>query len=118
MPYKHVLAAVDLSSESAQVLEKARAPAGSHGAKLSLITIVKPFTHAYGGLDMAPMADGSFEEEASKQATQQLEDNGKIYGVDRADVHEFYGKRCAARCWLRCAGRSGESVRLTRVYGI
>ncbi len=88
MPYKHVLAAVDLSSESAQVLEKARATAGSHGAKLSLITVVKPFTHAYGGLDMA---DGSFEEEALKQATQQLEDNGKIYGVDCADVHVKIG---------------------------
>ncbi len=91
MPYKHVLAAVDLSSESAQVLEKARATAGSHGAKLSLITVVKPFTHAYGGLDMAPMADGSFEEEALKQATQQLEENGKIYGVDCADVHVKIG---------------------------
>ena len=88
MPYKHVLAAVDLSSESAQVLERARATAGSHGAKLSLITVVKSFTHAYGGLDMA---DGSFEEEALKQATQQLEDNGKIYGVDRADVHVKVG---------------------------
>ncbi len=88
MPYKHVLAAVDLSSESAQVLEKARATAGSQGAKLSLITVVKPFTHAYAGLDMAPI---SFEEEALNQATQQLEDNGKIYGVDCADVHVKVG---------------------------
>ena len=86
MPYKHVLAAVDLSSESAQVLEKARATADRYGAKLSLITVVKPFAHAYGGLDMLSMADG-FEEEALKQATQQLEDNGKIYGVDLVDVH-------------------------------
>ena len=88
MPYKHVLAAVDLSSESAQVLEKARTTADSHGTKLSLITVVKPFTHAYAGLDMAPI---SFEEEALNQATQQLEDNGKIYGVDRADVHVKVG---------------------------
>jgi len=91
MPYKHVLAAVDLSSESAQVLEKARATADSHGAKLSLITVVKPFTHAYGGLDMTAMANDSFEEDALKQATRQLEDNGKIHGVDLVDVHVKVG---------------------------
>ena len=87
MPYKHVLAAVDLSSESAQVLEKARATADRYGAKLSLITVVKPFTHVYGGLDLVPMPEGSFEEKALKRATRQLEDNGKIYGVDLVDVH-------------------------------
>ena len=93
MPCKHLLAAVDLSDESAQVLEKARATADSHGAKLSLVTVVKPITQAYGGLDMAPIAkgSGSFEEEAFKQASQQMWDKAIVYRVDHADVHVKVG---------------------------
>ena len=93
MPYKHVLAAVDLSDESAQVLEKARATADSHDAKLSLLTVVKPFAHAYGGLDMAPLTKGSdsFEEEAFKQASQQLWDKAIIHRVDPMNIHVKVG---------------------------
>ncbi len=93
MPYKHVLTAVDLSDEAAQVLEKARAIADSHGAKLSLITVVKPFIQAYGGLDMVPLTKGSdsFEEDAFKQASQQLWDKAIIYRVDHADVYVKVG---------------------------
>ena len=93
MPYEHVLAAVDLSDESAQVLEKARAVADNHGAKLSLISVVKPLTQVYGGMDMAPIANGSlsFEKEALKQASQQLRDNGASYRVDGVDVHARLG---------------------------
>ena len=93
MPYKHVLAAVDLSDESAGVLEKARATADSHGAKLSLISIVKPLTQVYAGLDLVPISNSkiSFEAEALKQASQQLRGDSKIYRVDHADVHVKVG---------------------------
>ena len=56
MAYKHVLAAVDLSEESAQVLDKARAQADQAGAKLSVVSVVKPLTQVYGGIDVAPLA--------------------------------------------------------------
>ena len=49
MAYKHVMAAVDLSDEANQVLEEAKQIAADHGAKLSLITVVKPLTQVYGG---------------------------------------------------------------------
>ncbi len=93
MPYKHVLAAIDLSDESSQVLEKARATADSHDAKLSLITVVKPFTQAYGGLDMVPLAkgSGSFEEEAFRRASQQMRDHVKSYLVDPVNIHVKVG---------------------------
>jgi universal stress protein A len=93
MSYKHVLAAVDFSDESAQVLEKARVAADSHGAKLSLIRVVRPLAQVYGGLNMALIADGSisFEEEALRQATEQLRDNGKIYRVEAENVHVKIG---------------------------
>ena len=93
MPYKHVLCSVDLSEESAQVLDKARDAAQNNGAKLSLLTIVKPLTQVYGGLDMAPVASGaiSFEEEALKQAAAQLQDLGAKYGVAAEDTHVVLG---------------------------
>ncbi len=93
MPYKHVLAAVDLSSEAAQVLEKARTIADSYGAKLSLITVVKIFSHAYGGLDMVPLTkgSGSFEEEACMRASQQMRDQVKSYRVDPVNIHVKVG---------------------------
>ncbi len=93
MLYKHLLAAVDLSDKSAQVLEKERATADSHGAKLSLISIVKPLTQVYAGLGLVPIANSkiSFEAEALKQASQRLRDDSKIYRVDHADVHVKVG---------------------------
>jgi len=93
MPYQHVLAAVDLSEESIQVLDKARDAAQNNGARLSLLTVVKPLTQVYGGLDMAPIASGavSFEEEALKQARAQLRDLGTRYGVAEENIHVVLG---------------------------
>lgn len=93
MPYKHVLAAVDLSEESSQVLDKARDAAKNNGAKLSLLTVVKPLTQVYGGLDMAPVSSGavSFEEEAMNQAREQLRDLGGRYGIAEKDIHVVLG---------------------------
>ncbi|MCZ6710331.1 MAG: universal stress protein [Gammaproteobacteria bacterium] len=93
MTYKHVLAAVDLSEEAEQVLKKAQATARSDDARLSVLTVVKPLTQVYGGLDMAPVASGtvSFEEEALKQALTQLTDLGARYGVAEQDIHVVLG---------------------------
>jgi len=93
MPYQHVLAAVDLSEESIQVLDKARDAAQNNGARLSLLTVVKPLTQVYGGLDMAPIASGavSFEEEALKQARAQLRDLGTRYGIAEENIHVVLG---------------------------
>jgi universal stress protein A len=93
MAYKHVLAAVDLSEESVQVLEKALDVARNDGARLSVLNVVKPLTQVYGGLDMAPIASGaiSFEEEALKQARSQLTDLGARYGVAEQDIHVVLG---------------------------
>jgi universal stress protein A len=93
MGYKHILAAIDLSEESAQVLDKARAVADLTGAVLSLVTVVKPLTQVYGGLDVAPLASGgvSFEDQAMKQATAQVNDLGERYQVDQTRRHILVG---------------------------
>jgi universal stress protein A len=93
MAYKHVMAAVDLSDEANQVLEEAKRVAEDHGAKLSLITVVKPLTQVYGGLDMAAYTQASvnFEREAQSQAVEQLKSVGAGIGVAGEDVHAVIG---------------------------
>lgn len=93
MAYKHVLAAVDLSEEADQVLSEAKQIAEDHGAKLSLITVVKPLTQVYGGLDMAAYTQASvnFEREAQAQAVEQLKTLGAGIGVAPEDAHAVIG---------------------------
>lgn len=93
MAYKHVMAAVDLSEEANQVLNEAKKIAEDHGAKLSLISVVKPLTQVYGGLDMAAYTQASvnFEREAQNQAVEQLKKLGAGVGVAAEDVHAVIG---------------------------
>ena len=93
MPYKQVLAAVDLSPESTQVLERAKEQADRHGARLSVVTIVKPLTQVYGGIDIAPLAGSavSFEEQALEAAGSQLRQLAERYEVAGPDVHVLLG---------------------------
>ena len=88
MGYKHVLAAVDLSDEANQVLREAKQVADEHGAKLSIISVVKPLTQVYGGLDMAAYTQASvnFEREAQTQAVEKLKTVGAELGVAADDV--------------------------------
>ncbi len=93
MTYQHVFAAVDLTDEADQVLEKATAVAESNGARLSIVTVVKPLAQVYSGLDLAPLANGSasFEEEATRQATEKLQKICEQYNADKRDVHVRVG---------------------------
>ena len=93
MSYENLLVAVDLSSESRAVLDAAKAVTAKTGGRIHLVTVVKPLTHVYGGLDMAPIASGtvSFEEEATTQARRQLENLAEEYGSNKADVHVILG---------------------------
>lgn len=93
MAYQHILAAVDLSPESEQVLARAREEADRHQARLSVVSIVKPLTQVYGGIDIAPLAGSavSFEEQALEVAGAQLRDLGGKYKVAAADTHVLLG---------------------------
>ncbi|MGI9324420.1 MAG: universal stress protein [Pseudomonadales bacterium] len=89
MSYQHVLAAIDLSEESTQVLVRAKEVADNHNAKLSVITVIKPLSQVYGGLSMAPLANASvsFEEQAIAQAKTRLADLAGTYQIAAADTH-------------------------------
>jgi len=93
MVYRHVLAAVDVSEEAGEVLERARSLADEHKAQLSVCTVVRPLTHVYGGLDMMAYTQASvnFEQEALVQARAQLETQAGRFGIAADDVHVSIG---------------------------
>jgi universal stress protein A len=92
MAYRHVLAAVDLSEESLQVLDRARAEADQHEARLSLLSVVKPLTQVYGGMDIAPLAAaGSLQEQALEQAEARVRDLAGRYRIAAEDAHVLLG---------------------------
>jgi universal stress protein A len=92
MAYRHILAAVDLSEESLQVLDRARVEADQHEARLSLLSVVKPLTQVYGGIDIAPLAGvGSLQEQALEQAEARLQDLAGRYRVAAEDAHVLLG---------------------------
>jgi universal stress protein A len=97
MGSRHVLAAVDLSEEAAQVLDKARDIAAASGATLSVVSVVRPILQVYGALDMAPIAIGgiSFEQQALDQATTQIRTLGARYGIPEPRAHVFLGTPAA-----------------------
>lgn len=93
MAYHHVMAAVDLSEESGEVLDRARLLADQHRARMSLCSVVKPLTHVYGGLDMMAytQAGVTFEEQALEQARTRLGELAQRYQVAAADAHVSLG---------------------------
>ncbi|HEY5644492.1 MAG TPA: universal stress protein [Pseudomonadales bacterium] len=93
MAYSNILIAIDLSEESREVLDAAKVIASRTSARLHLLTVIKPLSHVYGGLDMAPISSGtiSFEEEAAAQARQQLQTLAQEYGIKPGDVHVVLG---------------------------
>ena len=93
MSFKQVLVAVDLSEEAGEVLKAARCVAEEGDAKLTSVTVVKPFTLAYGSLDLVPLTNGSivFEEEAMKRARLQLNEMCREYEIANEDANVRLG---------------------------
>ena len=112
MGYQHVLAAVDLSDEAKQVLREAKQVAEEHGAKLSIISVVKPLTQVYGGLDMAAYTQASvnFEHEAQAQAVEKLRADGAELGVAADDVRRIPRIPPTCRSWRGRGRRRGRGA--------
>lgn len=69
--YKHIIAGLDLSEESPQVLTKAVDLAQTCGATLSIAHVIEPLTFAYGG-DM-PVDLSEVQEQLQLKAEQELQ---------------------------------------------
>lgn len=77
--YTHLLVAVDLTEESAHVLEQASLIAKAFNARISLIHVLEPLSFAYGG-DI-PMDLTQLQEQLAEEATKQL--------AKLADTHQI-----------------------------
>lgn len=91
--YQRLLSAVDLSDETAQVLDIAQTVASEHSAELHITHVIKPFQHAYAGVNPATLADVGiqFEHEAASQAQQQLTSIASERGLDATSVSVQHG---------------------------
>ncbi|MFU8815916.1 MAG: universal stress protein [Pseudomonadales bacterium] len=72
--YRRVLAAIDLSDESSQVLDVAQHLGDKEHAQINVVHVIKPFHHAYAGINPATLSDVGlrFEQEADQQARAEL----------------------------------------------
>lgn len=77
--YQHILAAVDLSGESDDVLKKALTQAKANQAKLTVIYVVEPLSFAYGG-DL-PLDLSGIQAEITEQAELRLNKLVAAYSV-------------------------------------
>ena len=89
MGYKQVLVAVDLTDEADEVLAAARGVVADDDTRVTVVTVIKPLTNVYGGLDMvATVGTGivTFEQEAKKQAEERLGALKEEYKFDEVKV--------------------------------
>ena len=91
--YKHILAAVDVTEEAKEILDKAKQTANDNNATLSIVTVIRPLTHAYTDMEVAGLAAAAlnFEAEARASVDQSLGDLCATYGVDKAHRHVTFG---------------------------
>jgi universal stress protein A len=83
MGYGKILAAVDLTDETADVLERARELAEHYKAELSLLTVVRTLNQAYGGFDVATLSADTalIERELVRQAEAHVRSHADRIGV-------------------------------------
>lgn len=88
--YKKILVAIDLSDDSAQIVLRALAVAGSSGAELHLIHVIEPLSFAYGG-DI-PMDFSGIQDEIHQQASAQLKRFGDLHQISHDNQHIVLGR--------------------------
>lgn len=88
--YSRILMAVDLSDDSGEVAERARAIVAANAAELHVIHVIEPLSFAYGG-DI-PMDFSGIQDEIQQQATQQLETFANANGIAAENRHVVLGQ--------------------------
>ncbi|SFM24591.1 universal stress protein [Marinobacter zhejiangensis] len=119
--YKKVLAAIDLTEEAPQVINKAADIAKVHGAELILVHVVEPVGYAYGG-DI-PMDLTELQDQLDAAAKEQLANYGNTHGVTadnqivavgrpESEIHRLQEDRNADLIVVGSHGRSGIQLLL------
>lgn len=87
--YTHIMVGLDLSSDSKQIMEKAKFLANAVNAKISIAHIIEPLLFTYGG-DI-PMDISSIQDQIHTQAQLDLQKIGQEFSVSEADQHISIG---------------------------
>lgn len=119
--YTHIIAGLDLSEESPQVLEKAAELAKACGASLSVAHVIEPLTFAYGG-DM-PVDLSEVQEQLQLKAEQELQrlagqiehpiqQEHVLVGQPATELHHLAGQENADLIIVGSHGRKGFALLL------
>lgn len=88
--YTTILVAIDLSDDSARVVERGMAIAANNSARLHIIHVIEPLSFAYGG-DI-PMDFSGIQDEIHQQAKAQLQRFSQANAIDEQHQHLLLGK--------------------------
>lgn len=88
--YNKILAAIDLTEESDQVIERARDLANLYNCTLDIVHVIEPLGYAYGG-DI-PMDLTAVQQQLEDHAKAYLEKAGQIYQVAVNQQHVIIGR--------------------------
>lgn len=112
--YRHLLAAVDLSAESDQVVRRAVALRAKCGARLSLVHVVEYVPMAYSG-DLALPDDFNLEQELLAVARRRMAELGERLGVAEEDRYVVLGS--TAKEILRIVREQGMDLIVLGSHG-
>lgn len=111
--YKHIIAGLDLSEESPQVLERAAQLAQTCGATLSVAHVIEPLTFAYGG-DM-PVDLSEVQEQLQLKAEQELRRLANLTDYSIRQEHVLVGQPATELHHL--AGQEGADLIIVGSHG-
>ncbi|MBT5483980.1 MAG: universal stress protein [Gammaproteobacteria bacterium] len=89
--FKNILVAVDLSQDSAIVLDKARSMAKQNEAELSIVHVIEPIAVGYA-VEVTSVDIEGLHEEVTKQAKISLNEMGDLIGVPPGRLHTVLGQ--------------------------
>lgn len=89
--YKNILVAVDLTKDSAIILDKARAIAKQYEAELSMIHVIEPIAVGYA-VEVTSVDIEGLHEEVTQQAKSSLTEMGVNIGIPENRLHTVLGQ--------------------------
>lgn len=111
--YTHIIAGLDLSEESPQVLRKAADLASACNATLSIAHVIEPLTFAYGG-DM-PVDLSEVQEQLQLKAEQELRRLANLTDFPLRQEHVLVGQPATELHYL--AGQEGADLIVVGSHG-
>ena len=89
--YKNILVAVDLTKDSAMILDKARTIAKQNGAELSMVHVIENIAVGYA-VEVTSVDIEGLHEEVTKQAKSNLREMGTNVGISDSRLHAVLGQ--------------------------